>query len=588
MARLQGYLRPAPKGVEMGGHSLRAFCLVQALILAVLLAGAVRAEDSHTVTLPVAPAPAAPSATESVTPPSVPALPPVESATGVPRTDAQPSAEPTAAPQIVEPPPPPPPPPPHPIVGAIRAQLADPALRKGAADTDLAALEAFYGERTDPPLWITDAGFSSQAQAAIKEIQDAASWGLNPEAFDLPAAGDAPSSVEAQAADEIKLDLALLKYARHARGGRLTPSRVSPLFDQRPSLRKSETVLTEIAAADSADAYLRSLHPKHPQFEQLRQELLRTKGNPYEPVNERDTQRLILNMERWRWLPPELGSFHVWNNVPEFNARVVKGGNVIYVEKTIVGQLKYATPFFSAPMRSIVFHPEWVVPETILREDLQPSLQQPGFFGSNTSVLQQHKLRVAYKGQPVDPNSVDWANVNIRQYTFIQSPGPHNVLGKFKFNFPNKHAVYMHDTPQRELFAETVRTLSHGCIRVHQPDRFATLLLAEDKGWSAEQVYTMLDGGNSTVKLNRSIPVHLTYFTAVADERGGVRTYADIYGLDGPMAQALFGSAAASFPAPPQPAASVVSQDQGRQLSRRASGDPIAAFGSAISGLFGN
>ncbi len=173
--------------------------------------------------------------------------------------------------------------------------------------------------------------------------------------------------MEAQAVDEIKLDLAVLKYARYARGGRLTPSRVSPLFDQRPNLRDPKTVLTEIAAADSADAYLRSLHPKHPQFEQLRQELLRPRRSRQGAGRQRarQSQRLIVNMERWRWMPPELGSFHVWNNVPEFNARVVKGGKSIYVEKTIVGQLKYATPFFSAPMRSIVFHPEWVVPETI-------------------------------------------------------------------------------------------------------------------------------------------------------------------------------------------------------------------------------
>ncbi|MBM3543032.1 MAG: hypothetical protein FJX44_00775 [Alphaproteobacteria bacterium] len=566
----------------MGGHSLYALCLAKGLLLGLLVVGFARAEEGHTITLPVDPAPVTPSAVESVPPPPDAAMTP---APVDPNAEAEQPAETETEAQIVEEPPPPPP---HPVVGAIRAQLDDPALAKRAGADDLAALKSFYGERLEPPLWINDAGFSVKAQAAIKEIQDAASWGLDPKAFDLPSADAVPSSVEEQAADEIKLDLAILKYARHARGGRLTPSRVNKLFDQRPSLPKPETVLTEIAAAESPDAYLRDLHPKHKQFEQLRQSLLRTKNNPYEPVNEIDTQRLILNMERWRWMPRELGSFHVWNNVPEFNARVVKNGNAVHVEKTIVGQLKYATPFFSAPMRSIVFHPEWVVPETILREDLQPSLQQPGFFGSNTAVLQQHKLRVAYKGKTIDPNSVNWPSVNIREYTFIQSPGPHNVLGKFKFNFPNKHAVYMHDTPQRELFDETVRTLSHGCIRVHQPDRFATLLLAEDKGWSAGQVQNMLAGGNSTVKLNRSIPVHLTYFTAVADESGSIRTYTDIYGIDGPMAQALFGQAAANFPGPAPPAPAAVAQNQRQQPARRASGDPVAAFGSVISGLFGN
>lgn len=560
----------------MCGHSLRAFCLAQALIL---VAGIAHAEEGHTITLPVGPAPAAPIAAESVTPPPADATQQPTDSVVAPNTDAQPAAE-SEAPQVVEEPAPPPP---HPVVAAIRAQLDDPALRKGASADDLAALESFYGERLEPPLWVTDAGFSAKAQALITEIQDAKSWGLDPEAFKLPAADAQPASVEEQASSEIKLDLAILKYARHARGGRLTPSRVNRLFDQRLSLRKPATVLTEIASAESPDAYIRGLNPKHKQFEQLRQALLRTKDNPYEPVNERDTQRLILNMERWRWMPQELGAFHVWNNVPEFNTRVLKNGDVIYVEKTIVGQLKYATPFFSAPMRSVVFHPEWVVPETILREDLQPYLQQPGLFGSNTAVLQQHKLSVRYKGQFINANAVDWPNVNIREYAFVQSPGPHNVLGKFKFNFPNKHAVYMHDTPQRELFVETVRTLSHGCIRVHQPERFAALLLAEDKGWSEQDVHSRLAGGNSTVKLNRQIPVHLTYFTAVADEGGSVRSHTDVYGLDGPLAQALFGQAAASFPPPPPPPVAVA-QNQRRQPSGR-SGDPVAAF---ISGLFGN
>jgi murein L,D-transpeptidase YcbB/YkuD len=539
-----------------------------------------QAEEGHTVVVPVVPAPTATGAGDALPPLPAARTPPPAEGVDVSSPELQSSGEAGAEVQIVEEPPPPPP---HPVVGAIRTQLADPARHKGAAAADIAALEEFYGERLEPPLWISEAGFSERAKSAIREIQDAVSWGLDPHAFSLPSADDVPASVEAQAADEIKLDLAILKYARYARGGRLTPSRVNPLFDQKPPLRKPETVLAEISVADAPDAYLRDLHPKHKQFEQLRQALLRTKDNPYEPVNEQDTQRLIINMERWRWMPPELGSFHVWNNVPEFMTRVSKDGNVIYVEKVIVGQLKYATPFFSAKMSSVVFHPEWVVPETILREDLQPSLQQPsGPFGSNTAVLQQHQLRVAYKGQPIDPNTVDWPNVNIRQYTFIQSPGPHNVLGKFKFNFPNRHAVYMHDTPQRELFAEPVRTLSHGCIRVNQPEQFAALLLAEDKGWSPEQVYSMLDRGNNTVKLHRTIPVHLTYFTAVADDYGSVGTYTDIYGLDGPMARALFGNSAASFPPAPPPPAAATPQ---RQQPARRSGDPFAAL---ISGLFGN
>src|SRR6185295_3797067 len=140
-------------------------------------------------------------------------------------------------------------------------------------------------------------------------------------------------------------------------------------------------------------------------------------------------------------------------------------------------------------------------------------------------------------GKPVNAATVDWSRANIRQYTFIQEPGPDNVLGVLKFNFPNRHAIYMHDTLQPELFNETDRTLSHGCIRVRQPDRLATLLLGEDKGWSAQQVKDMLAKGKNTgVVLKTPLPVHLTYFTAAVDAQGKFQTYNDVYGLDKKMA----------------------------------------------------
>ena len=270
-----------------------------------------------------------------------------------------------------------------PVISAIRFKLADPALRKGAASEDLAALEMFYAGRKAPPLWVMATGFSLKAQAVISEIQDADAWGLSADAFDLPVASERPATPEAQAAAEVELDIAILKYARFARGGRLTPSRVSVLFDQKREFRDPKALLTELEASAEPGAYLRSLHPRHAQFERLRQALLqagaKSEARGKKPANERTIQRLIINMERWRWMPTELGAYYAWNNIPEFLVRVVKNGKTVHVEKAIVGQTKYPTPIFSAEMRSIVFHPEWVVPATIIKEDLQPYLQQGGF-----------------------------------------------------------------------------------------------------------------------------------------------------------------------------------------------------------------
>ncbi len=484
------------------------------------------------------------------------------------------------------------PPPAHPIVAEIRARLADPSFDKHVNAADRKALEEFYGTLEGPPLWVTDAGFSDKAKAVIAEIGKADDWGLRASAFDLPPANDLLASSNALADDELQLSLAVLKYARYAQIGRLTPTQASPLFDQHPHLRNPKTVLAEIAAAPAPDTYLTSLHPQQEQFKRLHQALLKARAKAQasggKPLNDRDVQLIVMNMERWRWMPRSLGAYHVWDNIPEYNTRVVKNGKTIYVEKTVVGQFKYATPLFSAPMRNIVFHPNWTVPPTIVNEDLAPKLQGSsggGFFGtSKNAILARYGLKVSLKGEPIDADTVDWSNVNISRYTFTQDPGPANVLGKLKFNFPNRHAIYMHDTVQPEFFDETTRTLSHGCIRVQNPDRFAAVILGEDKGWSAGQVKSLLAKDDSTVVgLNRLIPVHLTYFTAVVDENGTVNKFGDIYGIDNRMAGKMFANPA-RFPVPATPAiADADSRQQDR--SRQSAG---GGLDSIISGLFGN
>ena len=225
-----------------------------------------------------------------------------------------------------------------PVVAGIRAKLGDPAVRKDANGDDLAALEAFYGARTAKPLWMTEMGFSARGQQALFEIEKADDWGLDASAFDLPLAEELPGGAEAQALAEIKLDLAILKYARFARGGRFTPSKISELLDQAPPLRDPKTVLSEIAAADAPDAYLQSLHPKHEQFARLRQALLKLRGKDEEGAkqagSDKDIKRILLNMERWRWMPEDLGAVYVMNNSPAFMLYVVKDGKTIFADKT--------------------------------------------------------------------------------------------------------------------------------------------------------------------------------------------------------------------------------------------------------------
>jgi len=479
-------------------------------------------------------------------------------------------------------------PPPSPALVALRDNLARRAARTNAPPgyaEDLAAATAFYNAHSGPLLWLTESGISERGYSVIAEIRRADDWGLRARDFALPQLADGSSSPEVAAAAELELTLAALKYARYARGGRFSdPSSISKLLDHTPPVRRPEDVLADIAASATPDAYLRSLHPQHEQFEGLRRQLLKLRGRGDEiaygwrgqapppqlvrsepPGAEAAASadagresadrtvrlgRILVNMERWRWLPTDLGEFYVWNNVPEFLTRVVRKGETIHTDKVVAGQPEWATPAFSADLKMIVFHPSWGVPDGIKRKELLPLLLNSsrgdllGLFSgaqSSRAVLEQHKLQAYYQGRLIDPNQVDWSSVNIGAYEFRQPPGPTNVLGTIKFMFPNKHDVYMHDTPERDLFARSFRGLSHGCMRVADPRRLAAVLLAKDKGWSEQQVGSLFNGGTREVELTCHIPVHVTYFTAMVDSQGNLRTFGDLYGLDARMGASLFG-----------------------------------------------
>lgn len=274
----------------------------------------------------------------------------------------------------------------------------------------------------------------------------------------------------------------------------------------------------------------------------------------------RDTQRLVINMERWRWMPEDLGATHVVNNVPEYITRTFKDGKVIFKEKIVVGLPEWPTPSFSAEMKTIVFNPSWGVPDGIKAKELKPRLQRAGgggFFdqlfgggGGGAAVIKAYGFTAYRNGKPVDPYSVDWSSADLRQYSFIQPPGGENPLGFVKFMFPNSHDVYMHDTTQRHLFAQSRRPFSHGCIRVNDPMRFAEVLMEQDQGWSRDRV-SQARRSSETITLNNHIWVHNVYLTTWIDDDGRVLNFGDVYGLDNRVSQAIGGRAIRSIETPP-------------------------------------
>src|SRR6516164_4531197 len=278
-------------------------------------------------------------------------------------------------------------------------------------------------------------------------------------------------------------------------------------------------------------------------------------GRHQEPVaSPARIKQILVNMERWRWLPHDLGPFYVTVNIPEFMLRVVEDGTPIHDARVVVGKPDKQTPVISAEMEEVVFNPYWNVPNSIKMEEIAPYFGQGGggFFGGgyDTSILQRHGLLIRYAGRDIDPNTIDWSRNDIRNFDLVQPPGPDNVLGRVKFLFPNKHDVYMHDTTQKNLFAQTVRAESHGCMRVQYPEKLAEIILDHDKGWSSARVESTFDAGaDFHVALDRKIPVYITYFTVKVNDDGSLSTFNDIYGHDARMIAALNGKYVPSEPA---------------------------------------
>lgn len=243
---------------------------------------------------------------------------------------------------------------------------------------------------------------------------------------------------------------------------------------------------------------------------------------------------VIANMERWRWLPRDLGAFHVFVNIPEFKVRLVRDGDVVHETRVVVGKPANQTPVFSDEMDHLIVNPYWNVPYSIASQELLPSIQvnPSGYLGSRN-------YEVLAGGRVVNPSSIDWSGVNLRSVRIRQRPGAGNALGRIKFMFPNQHSVYLHDTPSKSLFNRSARAFSHGCVRVEDPFDFADALLQFDPQWDAAALKKMVGGSEKRVDLKRHIPVHLTYFTAHVDEAGRLQRRPDIYGHNARLTKAL-------------------------------------------------
>ena len=241
--------------------------------------------------------------------------------------------------------------------------------------------------------------------------------------------------------------------------------------------------------------------------------------------------KVLVALEQLRWLPSDLADRHVFINTPAFEASYVEDGEEKLAMRTVVGGLSTQTYFFQEEISYVEFHPYWGVPRSILVNKYLPKLY------SDPSYLDRSGFEVVdRRGQSVPSSSVNWASYGANiPYDVRQRPGRSNALGEMKIMFPNPHAIYMHDTPEKHLFQRDNRALSNGCIRLADPRAMAAAVL----GWSREQVSSRLDGQHGRQNLDVKVPVYVAYFTAWPDGAGEVRYFNDVYSRDDKMRAAL-------------------------------------------------
>lgn len=254
--------------------------------------------------------------------------------------------------------------------------------------------------------------------------------------------------------------------------------------------------------------------------------------------------KIKLNLERMRWLPRDFGEKYLLINIPEYRLRVIENNDIKLNMAVIVGDKKYPTPIFSDKMSYIVLNPNWNIPESIAKKEILPKLlKDPNYLDTKGIEIFQGWDRNASKIETKEVlETLILQDVeSVPNFRFTQSPSSENPLGKVKFMFPNKHAVYLHDTPAKSLFANARRAYSHGCIRLSKPQELLNLIATDDKNMTlqnADEFYK--EPSEKSVGLNNKIPIHIVYLTAWVDENGKLQFREDIYNFDKMQKELLF------------------------------------------------
>jgi murein L,D-transpeptidase YcbB/YkuD len=452
-------------------------------------------------------------------------------------------------------------------------------------------VESFYQNRTLAPLWLERGVANARATAVIARLKDADADGLEVSDYRTPNfAGLGP---DALAEADLKLTQTVLTFARHLQAGRFPYKRVSQNNIQLPQAPPEPTaILAKIVSAADAGKALDEFSPPHEAYQKLKAKLAEMRAKPAGarpevgdgpvlehatgnldartvkelngPIRDKQIDLVIANMERWRWYPRDLGATNVIVNQPDFTLKVMHNGSQIWTTRIVIGDPSPGkqTPLLSETMKSVTVNPTWNVPPSIMYNEYMPALAR------DPTVLARMGLNVSY-----EPDG---------SLHVSQPPGGASVLGRLRFNFPNRFLVYQHDTNERFMFAREVRAYSHGCMRVQDPAKYAEVLLniaRPSEHWTIEKVKRMFGGGEQDIQLQSAqIWVHLTYQSAFVDDNGKLQVRPDVYNLDSRTLAAIKSERAIIETVPEGKSEQVIASGSGGR--RTATPRPVSFFSS--------
>ncbi|WP_316842582.1 L,D-transpeptidase family protein [Pedobacter gandavensis] len=339
--------------------------------------------------------------------------------------------------------------------------------------------------------------------------------------------------------EKMKLELlmaaALLKYSEAIQYGVIRPDSLDKNYFIKTASPDSSKIMRVFNAPDLL-LFLDSIQPSSAAYRSL-QKALQAGTGAINRNKEDAAQTIKLNLERLRWKnKPNDTEKYVWVNIPDFSLDVMEKGVSTLQMKVCVGEGRTETepegtketPQLNSMIYSVQVNPIWNIPASIARKEISRYASNDPYYLSNNDIdVYKNGKRLAA------PQNIDWATVDVSQYTFKQRPGEQNSLGKIKFIFNNNSSVYLHDTPTKSAFKKKVRAISHGCVRVEKPKELALVLFGAGKTY--DQIKTAMDRSYPRAKyigLPVKIPVYLTYITAWVDVKGLLQIRNDIYGLD--------------------------------------------------------